>query len=258
MDLQGRTALVVGAGRGIGRACALLLAQRGARVAVASRTTAEHVEVREAIVAAGGEALAFPMDVTDAATLQQGFRQVTDAWGACDTVVNAAGIAHSAPLAETDDQLWQRTLDVNLTGTFELLRLAGPPMAERGFGRFISVASVAGKVGAPYIAAYAASKHGALGLVRAAALEWATKGVTVNAVCPGYVDTAMTQAAIENIAARTGRTPAEARATLEAMSPQRRLYTPAEVAHCVAFLATRAAGGINGQAINIDGGGVQS
>ena len=258
MDLRDRVALVVGAGRGIGRACAERLAAAGAAVSVAARTRAEVEAVATAIAGAGGRARACVADVTDAASLAAALAATAEAFGPCDTVVNAAGIAESAPVARTDDALWGRMLATNATGTFALLRLAVSPMATRGFGRFIGIASIIGKVGAPYVAAYAASKHAVLGLLRSAALEWATKGVTINAVCPGYVDTPMTDATVANIAAATGRTTEAARAALVAMNPQRRLVTPAEVAHAVCFLATREAGAINGQAINVDGGAVQS
>jgi NAD(P)-dependent dehydrogenase (short-subunit alcohol dehydrogenase family) len=258
MDLRGRVAWVVGGGRGIGRACAERLAAAGAAVGVAARTVAEVEAVAAAIAARGGRAHAVVADVTDAASLAAALAAIEGVFGACDTVVNAAGIAASAPVARTDDALWGRLLAVNATGTFALLRATVPAMAARGFGRFIGVASVIGKVGAPYVGAYAASKHAVLGLLRSAALEWATTGVTVNAVCPGYVDTPMTDATVANIAAKTGRSAADARAALVAMNPQRRLVAPAEVAHLVAFLATREAGAINGQAINVDGGAVQS
>lgn len=258
MDLRNRVALVVGGGRGIGRACAERLAAAGAAVGVAARTRAEVEAVAGGVAAAGGRARACVADVTDAASLAAALATTTEAFGPCDTVVNAAGIAASATVARTDDALWARLLQVNATGSFALLRLAVPPMAARGFGRFVGIASIMGKLGAPYVGAYAASKHAVLGLLRSAALEWATSGVTVNAVCPGYVDTPMTEATVANIVVKTGRSAAEARATLEAMNPQRRLVTPAEVAHVVCFLATREAGAINGQAINIDGGAVQS
>lgn len=260
MEFKGRTALVVGGGRGIGRACAHWLAARGARVAIAARTRDEVAAVEQAITAAGGEALACTLDVTDpeaAAAIGAITDRVDARWGPIDTLINAAGIAQSAPLKRTPDELWERTLAVNATGAFRLIRALMPGMAERGFGRIVMVASVAGKAGAPYIAAYAASKHALLGLVRSAALESARTGVTVNAVCPGFVDTPMTEASIGTIAQQTGCTPAQARAQLEALSPQRRLFTPDEIAHAVGFLAHRESAGITGQAINIDGGGTQ-
>jgi NAD(P)-dependent dehydrogenase (short-subunit alcohol dehydrogenase family) len=256
-DFKGRTALVVGGGRGIGRACAEWLGARGARVAVAARTTAQVEEAEEAITAAGGTALACTLDVTDAAAVAAIGDIVEERWGAIDTLINAAGVAESAPLKRTSDELWDRALEVNVTGAFRLVRALLPGMAERGFGRVVMVASVAAKAGAPYVAAYAASKHALLGLVRSAALESARAGVTVNAVCPGFVDTPMTAASIANIVQQTGCSEAEARGRLEGFSPQRRLFTPAEIAHAVGFLASREAGGITGQGLNVDGGGTQ-
>jgi NAD(P)-dependent dehydrogenase (short-subunit alcohol dehydrogenase family) len=160
-------------------------------------------------------------------------------------------------LAKTDDAMWQASMDVNLTAPFRLLRAFVPGMVERGFGRVVVVASVAAKVGAPYISAYAAAKHGVLGLVRSVAVEIATSGVTVNAVCPGYVDTPMTDRTIEAIVEQTGRTPEQARASLERQQPIGRLIAPREVADAVRFCIADA-GALNGQAINLDGGGVQS
>ena len=256
--MTGRTALVTGGGRGIGRGCARALGAAGARVAVAARTAREVEAVAAEIRAAGGEAWPCACDVTDAASVRGALDGCEARLGPCDTVVHAAGIAESAPLAKTSDDLWQRMLDVNLTGTFHVLREALPRMAARRFGRVVVLASVAGKAGAPYIAAYVASKHGVLGLVRAAASEYATQGVTVNAVCPGYVDTPMTDAAVARIVATTKRSAADARAVLEHMSPQRRLITVDEVAHVVGALVARAAGSVNGQAWNVDGGAVQS
>src|SRR5205085_11447200 len=145
--------------------------------------------------------------------------QVADTFGrACDILVNNAGIAESVPFVKTNDEFWQRHLAVNLHGTFYCMRAALPAMLERGWGRIINVASVAGKTGAPYIAAYAASKHGVLGLTRSVALEVAMKGVTVNAICPGYVDTPMTARALENIEAKTGRTREDALDSIKRMS----------------------------------------
>jgi NAD(P)-dependent dehydrogenase (short-subunit alcohol dehydrogenase family) len=176
--------------------------------------------------------------------------------GTPDILVNNAGIAESAPLVKTDDELWQRHLAVNLSGVFYCTRAALPAMIERGWGRIINVASTAGKTGAPYIAAYAASKHGVLGLTRSVALEVATKGVTVNAICPGYVDTDMTTRALETIEAKTGKSAADSLEAIRAMNPQRRLVEPEEIAALAVLLASDEGRGINGQAINVDGGSV--
>jgi NAD(P)-dependent dehydrogenase (short-subunit alcohol dehydrogenase family) len=171
-----------------------------------------------------------------------------------DILVNNAGVAESAPLLKTTDELWRKHLDINLSGTFYCTRAALSSMIGHGWGRIINIASIAGKSGAPYISAYSASKHGVLGLTRSVALEVATRGITVNAICPGYVETEMTERAIENITTRTGRSEEQARATIEHMSPQNRLVTPEEVASLALLLASEEGRGITGQSINIDGG----
>jgi NAD(P)-dependent dehydrogenase (short-subunit alcohol dehydrogenase family) len=255
-DHTGRVALVTGGGRGIGRAIALALAAEGARVAVTARSAAEIDAVAAEIRGGGGDALAVPLDVADPAAVRDAFATVGARLGPVDVLVNNAGIGRSALTWKTDDEVWRTTIETNLSGTFYCMREALGPMVERGWGRVVNVASVAGKVGAPYIGAYSASKHAVIGLTRSAALEVATYGVTVNAVCPGYVDTPMTDMSISNIVAKTGLGADEARRRLEAQSPQRRIITPEEVAFLVVTLTRDEAHGINGQAVNLDGGGV--
>jgi NAD(P)-dependent dehydrogenase (short-subunit alcohol dehydrogenase family) len=258
MTLDNKIALITGGGRGIGRAIALAFAREGARVAVAARTVQQVEKVAaEVTKETESEALAIVCDVSDPASVQQMFGSVCERFNhGLDILVNNAGIAESAALAKTDDDLWQRHLAINLSGTFYCTRAALPGMLERAWGRIINIASIAGKTGAPYIAAYAASKHGVLGLTRSVALEVAAKGVTVNAICPGYVDTEMTSRGLDNISAKTGRPAAEALEAIKNMSPQKRLITPEEVAAVASLLASEEGRGINGQAINIDGGTV--
>lgn len=256
MRLQNRLALVTGGGRGIGRAIALAFAGEGARVVLAARTAEQVGRAADEIGAQTGVA-AMPVvcDVSDIGSVQQLFASVTQELSrGPDILVNNAGIAESALLTKTDDELWRRHLAINLSGTFYCTRAALPSMLERGWGRIINIASIAGKIGAPYIAAYAASKHGVLGLTRSVALEVAAKGITVNAICPGYVDTDMTAHSIENITAKTGRPAGEALEAIKRMSPQNRLVTTEEVAALAVLLASEAGRGINGQAINVDGG----
>ena len=258
MDLSNRIALITGGGRGIGRAVALAFARAGANVAVVARSENEVRRVAEEIRAeCAVRAVHAVCDVSDVESVKRAFAQTTQEFGRnADILVNNAGIAESAPLVKTSDELWHRHLAINLTGAFYCTRAALPAMIELGWGRVINIASIAGKTGAPYIAAYSASKHGLLGLTRSVALEVATKGVTVNAICPGYVETDMAGHAIENITAKTGKSADEARAVIEQMSPQQRLVTPDEVAALALLLASHEGRGINGQAINVDGGSV--
>jgi NAD(P)-dependent dehydrogenase (short-subunit alcohol dehydrogenase family) len=175
-----------------------------------------------------------------------------------DILVNNAGASGSSKFITHDDELWHQMLLINLTSVYYVTKAFAPAMVTQGYGRIIMVASIAARTGARYIAAYTASKHGVLGLTRALAAELGPAHVTVNAICPGYVDTPMTDRTVANMARLTGMTEERARATLEEMSPQGRLVSPDEVARIAVFLAQEASGGINGQAINIDGGGVMS
>jgi 3-hydroxybutyrate dehydrogenase len=256
VDLRGSVALVTGGGRGIGRAIALAMARAGAAVAVAARTAADLDAVAREAADAGLSAMAVTCDVTQAASVARAAAEAERRIGPINVLVNNAGLAESAPLLRLDEAAWARAIAVNLTGTYLCTRAVLPSMVERRRGRIINVASIAGKVGFAYTSAYCAAKHGVLGFTRAVALEVASKGVTVNAICPGWVDTGMTEASIARIVEKTGRSAAEARATLEAMSPQRRLIQPEEVAALAVFLAGQAAHGITGQALNVDGGEV--
>lgn len=258
MKLNNRIALITGGGRGIGRAIAIAFAQAGAQVAVAARSLDQVESVaRELADQFSANSLAVVCDVSDVQSVEQMFARVTEHFGRTpDIMVNNAGIAESSPLIKTDDELWHRHLAINLSGTFYCTRAALPQMIERGWGRVINIASIAGKTGGPYIAAYSASKHGVLGLTRSVALEVATKGITVNAICPGYVDTEMTTRGIENITKKTRLSADQAMDSIKKMSPQNRIIEPEEVAGLALLLASEEGRGINGQAINVDGGSV--
>jgi NAD(P)-dependent dehydrogenase (short-subunit alcohol dehydrogenase family) len=228
-----RVVAVTGGTRGIGRAVAERFAAAG-----------EHV------VALGRETC----DVTDEAAVAAVFERI----GPVDVLVNNAGTSSSAPLGRTTLDDWRGQMEVNATGAFLCTRAALPGMLERGSGRVVTVASTAGRAGARYTAAYTASKHAAVGLMRAVAVEVAGTGVTANAVCPAFVRTGMTRRSVERIASVTGRGEAEAEAALAEASPLGRLLAPEEVAFAVAFLAAREAGAINGQTLILDGGGIQT
>lgn len=246
-------ALVTGASRGIGAACAVALSRAGHRVALLGRDSAALSDVASSL---SGEFLVLTGDVTDPATVEASYAAVEETWGPVEVLVVNAGAGASSVLAETSDEEWQAMLDLNLTAPFRFIRRALPSMTAAGHGRIVVIASVAAKVGEKRIAPYTAAKHGVLGLVRAAASEVARTGVTVNAVCPGYVDTPMTDANVELIASRTSQSEEEARALLARKQPIGRLITPEEVAAAVMLCVDN--GGITGQGLNVDGGAVQS
>ncbi len=251
--LTGKTALVTGGGRGIGRAIALALASRGARVVVAARSESDLTEVARAT---GG--LAIPADLASKDGVAALVARTRAEAGRVDILVNNSGIAESASLERTTDEIWERTMAINATAPFLLCRAFAPAMAEARWGRIVNIASNAGRTGYAYTSAYCASKHALVGLTRALAVELARTGVTVNALCPGWVKTDMAAAAAANIATKTKRSSEEAEATLAAMSPQRRLMEADEVAHMTLSLLEDGARGINGQAIPIDGGQVMA
>lgn len=240
--------LVTGAGRGIGRSIAQDLAAAGHRVALLSRTRADLDELAATLPT---ETLVLPADVTDPRAADAAVAAVVAAWGGIDVLVLNAGEGVAAPLVKTDDAMWDQALELNLTAPFRFLRAAVPPMKEAGFGRVVVVASLASLEGAPYISAYTAAKHGVLGLVRAAAAELGRSGITVNAVCPGFVDTPMTERSLDAIVASTGRT--RDQALRDMLGAQPRLIAPAEVS--AAAITCIADASMNGEAVVIDGRG---
>jgi NAD(P)-dependent dehydrogenase (short-subunit alcohol dehydrogenase family) len=250
--LNGRHAVVTGGGRGIGAAIASALAAEGARVTLMGRTEAP----LQAHAVRLPSAQAIRCDVTEEAGVATAFAGARRTFGPVTILVNNAGAAASAPFVRTSLELFRGMLEVNLIGTFLCSRAALPDMLEAGFGRIVNVASIAGLKGAAYVAAYCAAKHGVIGLTRALALYTATKGITVNAVCPSYTDTDMARAAIANIVERTGRSAAEAEAALVGKNPQGRLIRPEEVAATVVWLCGPGSEAITGQAIAVAGGEV--
>ena len=256
--LAGKRAVVTGAGRGIGRSIAIALAQAGANVAVTARTSLEIEQVVAEIQAMGRQSLAIACDVTDPEQVTHMSTTLTEGLGGVDILVNNAGNAGSHKFLNHPDELWHRMLSINLTSVYYVTRAFVPALIEQRYGRIINIASIASRVGGGYIAAYTAAKHGVLGLTRALAVELLPYNITVNAICPGYVNTPMTDASVSNITARTGMPESKAREALESTSPQKRLIEPEEVAAIAVFLAQEINRGITGQAINIDGGGVMS
>jgi NAD(P)-dependent dehydrogenase (short-subunit alcohol dehydrogenase family) len=249
--LSGKHALVTGGSRGIGAAVASIFLSHGARVTILARSgtessAGEH-SARSQVVKA---------DVSDAEDMRKAFDSARSKFGEVEILVNNAGQAVSAPYLKTDDKLWRRMMAVNLDGTFHCTQVALPAMLAAGWGRVVNIASTAGLIGYSYVTAYCAAKHGVIGLTRALALEVAAKGVTVNAVCPGFTDTDIVKESVANIVAKTGRTPEQARAELASRNPQKRLVLPEEVANAVAWLCLPGSEAVTGQAIAVAGGEV--
>jgi len=255
-SIEGRVALVTGGGRGIGRSISLALARAGAHVAVAARTVPEIEAVAAEVKALGRRTFFFPLDVSDRAQIARAQRNVAAALGAVDILVNNAGTNATAPVHGMDDATWDAIMAVDLTAPFLLTRAFLPGMYERHFGRVINVASVAGKIGLKYGAAYSAAKHGLIGFTRSLALEAAKKGVTANAICPSWTETKMMDDVVAAISAATGRSEAEARALVLRENPLGRAALPEEVADVAVFLARSPV--ITGQAVHVDGGEVMA
>jgi NAD(P)-dependent dehydrogenase (short-subunit alcohol dehydrogenase family) len=251
-----KVAFITGASRGIGAATARAFAQAGIHVAVTARTETDIRRVADEIRAQGGEAVPSVCDVTQPESIAAAVAEAQRALGLITILVNNAGAGESHKFLGHDDALWQRMIDINLNSVYRVTKAVAPLMVEAKWGRIINIASIASKIGSKYIAAYTAAKHGVLGLTRALAVEFVGYNITVNAICPGYVDTPMTDHSVANIAARTKMSEAEARATLEKISPQNRLISPQEVAAVALMLVSEEARGITGQAINVDGGTV--
>ena len=253
--LAGRHAVVTGASRGIGAVIAAVLAGEGVCVSLLGRDAGNLQRVSDNL---GGNDRAFPIvaDLAEPPSVQSAFAAARARFGPVHLLINNAGQAASAKFTDTDEALWDRLIAVNLTGTYLATRQAVPDMLAQGFGRIVNIASTAGLRGAAYISAYAASKHAVIGLTRSLALEYAARNITVNAVCPGFVDTDIVKEAIANIKSKTGRSDSEALAALVATNPQRRLVEPREVADTVMWLCRPGSESVTGQSIVLAGGEV--
>jgi NAD(P)-dependent dehydrogenase (short-subunit alcohol dehydrogenase family) len=253
--LAGLHAVVTGASRGIGAVIAAALVSEGVRVSLFGRDRAALGRVAQEL---GGDERAFAVtaDVSDSQSVAEAFKAAHGRFGAVQLLINNAGQAASAKFTDTDEKLWNELFAVNLHGTYLCCRQAVPDMLSAGFGRIVNVASIAGLRGAAYISAYVSSKHAVIGLTRALALEYASRGITVNAVCPGFVDTDIVKSAVANIVSKTGRSEAEALAVLVASNPQRRLIEPREVADTILWLCRPGSESVTGQSIVLAGGEV--
>lgn len=249
--LAGRHAVVTGGAKGIGAAVTRILAAYGARVTILGRSEAAATDLVN-----NPQLQYVQADVSKPATLPPAFDAARAGFGPIHILVNNAGQARSAPFLKTDIALWRSMMEVNLEGAFHCIHVVLPAMLNFKWGRIVNVASTAGLTGYRYVSAYCAAKHGLVGLTRSLALEVATHGVTVNAVCPGYTETEILQRTIEGIVAKTGRTPEQAREILSAQNPQKRVIQPEEVANAVAWLCLPGSEAITGQSIAVAGGEV--
>lgn len=247
-----RHALITGAGTGIGEAISRQLHREGHAVTLVGRRSEPLETLSQAL---GKQSFAVTGDVTDRGEIELAFEAAKTQFGDVEILVNCAGMAPTAPFHRVDFADWQRTMDVNVNGVFHCTQLALESMLENNWGRVVNIASVASLRGFPYVSGYCASKHAVLGMTRALALEVATQGITVNAVCPGYVDTDIVRNAIAGIVSKTGRTEADAMQHFTESNPQGRLVEVTEVASAVSWLCSEGAASVTGQAIAIDGGG---
>lgn len=250
--LRGTHALITGGGTGIGAAIATRLSESGAHITVTGRRPEPLEKVADRL----RRAHAVPFDVTDEAAIKDGVSAAVERLGPVDILINNAGVAGSSPFGHITLDAWRTMLEANLTSVYLMSRAVLPGMVERNWGRIVSVASTAGLKGYAYVAAYCAAKHGVIGMTRALALEVAQKGVTANAVCPGYTETELLAESVANITDKTGASEDEARAQLLQSNPQGRFVSPEEVAEAAAWLVGPNAGAITGQAIAIAGGEV--
>jgi NAD(P)-dependent dehydrogenase (short-subunit alcohol dehydrogenase family) len=254
--LENKVVLVTGASGGLGQALAARFASAGAIVVVCARNEGKLQALVQRLKNDGGQALPLPCDVIEKEQVESLRTMIAERVGTVQILINNAGIARAASFLEMEDRFWNEILRVNLTGTYNCCKAFLPGMIHRGWGRIINIASTTAKVAYSHVSAYTTSKHGVLGLTRSLALETAKLGVTVNAICPGYLDTESTHENARRMADKTGKQMEEILRLFGDSSPQKRLIAPGEVAALALLLASEKAGGITGQAINVDGGAV--
>jgi NAD(P)-dependent dehydrogenase (short-subunit alcohol dehydrogenase family) len=256
MHGEKRWVLITGAGGGLGQALAGTFAAAGYPVVICGRNEKSLETCAAGICARGGSARYFVCDVRKIIEVEQLADKVSCEGGVVQILINSAGVARAAAFLETSESLWDEILQTNLTGARNCCKIFLPGMLQAGWGRILNIASTMAKVGSPFVTAYAASKHGMLGLTRSLALEMARRGVTVNAICPGYLNDHRTRENARRMAERTGKTPEDVLAMFAASAPQNRLIEPEEVASLALLLAGDESAAITGQAINVDGGAV--
>jgi 3-hydroxybutyrate dehydrogenase len=246
--LKGKVALITGASRGIGLAIAKAFAAEGAKLALCSRTESD---IKLTAQSVGKGSIAIGCDVCNPEQVHAMVERALKQFGQIDILVNNAGDAISAPIVKTDLSLWDKMINSNLTSVFLCTRAVLPHMIEKKSGRILNVSSIAGKMGSKYVAAYSAAKHGVIGFTKCVAIEMAEHRITCNAVCPGYVDTPLTERSIKNISEKTGVSVGQARRLIENENVQRRLIKPEEVANVAVFLCSDDAAGITAEAVNL-------
>jgi NAD(P)-dependent dehydrogenase (short-subunit alcohol dehydrogenase family) len=254
--LEQRIVLITGGSGGLGRALSLVFSTQGHRVVITARNQENLNATAEQIAMNGGQVLALPCDVTVREQVKSLGEQIGNRWGTVEILINNAGIARAVSFVDTPDELWDETLETNLTGAYNCCKIFVPGMIQAKWGRIINIASTTAKVGYSHVTAYTASKHGLLGLTRSLALETARQGITVNAICPGYIDDERTEENAKVFAEKTGKTVDEVLRLFAASAPQNRLIAPEEVASLALLMASEKLAGMTGQAMNVDGGAV--